>query len=289
MIKTILVPTGGSGSDDPLFTSALAAARPFNAHLAFFHVHLSPSELVLHAPHLEFTQGSALRQAIAELDDTARMRSVNALRHFREFCDTRGIEVVDRPAASDNVTASWREERDQALDHLLIRARHSDLVVIERATRPNGLPRDFVELLLLRSGRPLLLAPTRPPHNLTDTVMVAWKETPTAARALTAAMPFLVKAMRVVFLEVAERDGIGSTGLQDLVQQMGWHGIAADMEYVASERRLTAELLADAAQRHGASLLVMGGYGRSRTSETLFGGCTHAMLDHADFPILLQH
>jgi len=78
-------------------------------------------------------------------------------------------------------------------------------------------------------------------------------------------------------------------GLQDLVRQMAWYGVHADMEFVTSERRATAEMLSDAAQRHCADLLVMGGFGRSRARETLFGGCTHAMLGHADLPLLMLH
>jgi nucleotide-binding universal stress UspA family protein len=33
----------------------------------------------------------------------------------------------------------------------------------------------------------------------------------------------------------------------------------------------------------------MGAYGHSRARELLFGGCTQAMLRHADLPVLLLH
>src|SRR5467141_2326525 len=38
MIRTILVPATGSNTDDAVFTSALAVARAFDAHIDFLHV-----------------------------------------------------------------------------------------------------------------------------------------------------------------------------------------------------------------------------------------------------------
>jgi hypothetical protein len=77
-------------------------------------------------------------------------------------------------------------------------ARHYDLVVVGRRTGPNGLPPNLIERILLGSGRPLLIAPPRPPSLLLGTVMVCWKETAEAARAVAAAMPLLANAERVV-------------------------------------------------------------------------------------------
>ena len=44
MIRTILVPTSGSETDAVVFETALAAARPCQAHLEFFHVRVSAGE-----------------------------------------------------------------------------------------------------------------------------------------------------------------------------------------------------------------------------------------------------
>jgi len=52
----------------------------------------------------------------------------------------------------------------------------------------------------------MLVAATAAPQNLTDTVMVCWKESANAARAVTAATPILAKAKCVVFTSVMERD-----------------------------------------------------------------------------------
>ena len=46
MIKTILVPATGNQTDDAVFTSALTAARAFNAHLDFLHVRVDAAVMV---------------------------------------------------------------------------------------------------------------------------------------------------------------------------------------------------------------------------------------------------
>jgi hypothetical protein len=39
-MKSFFIPIGGSDTDEPLFATALAAARPFASHMNFFHVHI---------------------------------------------------------------------------------------------------------------------------------------------------------------------------------------------------------------------------------------------------------
>lgn len=41
MIKTILVPASGTETDLMIFETALAFARPLNAHLDFYHVRIT--------------------------------------------------------------------------------------------------------------------------------------------------------------------------------------------------------------------------------------------------------
>jgi hypothetical protein len=112
-----------------------------------------------------------------------------------------------------------------------LRARHYDLIVIGRPTAPNGLPPNLLERLLLGSGRPLLIPSRSPSHPLLSTVLVCWKETAEASRAVGAAMPLLTKAERVVVAGVEEDDPSLANGLTDLSSQLAWHGINASIEF----------------------------------------------------------
>jgi nucleotide-binding universal stress UspA family protein len=287
-MRSILVPVGGSDTDLPLFETALAAARSISGHLQFVHVHISAGEAAAHTPHTAFAMGPALSNALNDLDVAARTRSAVAAQHFRDFCRQSKIEICDMPAPSKGVTASWHEEQGRALKRILLHARHNDLVVVGRAKKANGLPTDFIEALLIGCGRPVLISNSTPRPSLTGTIMVCWKETPEAARAVSAAMPFLTQANRVVVVSVAESEDLREA-MSEVARQLAWNGVRAETRIIDPHAVAVPELLASAAHEYGADLVVLGAYGRSRMREVLFGSCTHAVIRAADRPVLLMH
>jgi nucleotide-binding universal stress UspA family protein len=289
MIKTILVPVGGGDADEAVFETALTVARPLLAHLEFLHVHVRPGEAAHHTPHVDFARGAALRNALQDLGDKAATRAAEAARHVSEFCARWKIDMVDKPRAAHAVTARWRQEEGDALQHLLLHARHNDLVIMARAAKSDGLPADRLETLLLQCGRPLLIVPAKRPLARLDTAMVCWKETPDAARAVSAAMPLLTSARRVVVVGVEEGGAPRPGALDAIVDQLAWHGVDAESRAVRRDGRSTIEVLVASAQERKADLMVMGGYGHGHAREALFGGCTQAMIEAGEIPVLLAH
>ena len=289
MIKTILVPTSGSRSDDSVFATALAVARPFAAHLEFLHLRLTPGEAAGQAPHVEFCLGPALTDALAYLRQQADKLSTSAARHFEEFCATNEIAVRATPATVEAVSASWSEETDQAARRLMFHARHSDLVVLGRARNMDFMPSGLIEELLVGCGRPIVIAPAAPPRRLTGTIMVGWKETPEAARALAAALPLLKQARRVILVGVPEDGGAPPEAFNDLARQLAWHGIAAEVQIIDERSRPAAAQLPQAAAQLHADLLVIGGFGHTPMRELVFGGVTQALIDHAELPVFILH
>lgn len=288
-MKTILVLTGGSESDTAVFGTALAVARPLDAHLEFLHIRLSPGDAAAFMPHLEFASGAALRSALDHLQAEADKRSAASARHFQRFCAQEAIEIADAPLHSRGLSAVWHEARGDAVGHMRLRVRHNDLVVLARSSRANGMPPDLIERLLVGCGRPVLVAPARLRQSVTGTALVCWNESAAAARALGAALPLLSKSARVVIVGVEDSAGASVDGIRDLAQQLAWHGINAESRWIAAGARSAAEHLDSAAADYDADLLVMGGYGHSRARETVFGGCTRHFLDHAERPVLMMH
>ncbi|MGA2125984.1 MAG: universal stress protein [Xanthobacteraceae bacterium] len=289
MIKLILVPVGGSESDPVVFETARGVAQPFAAHLDFFHVRVGVGEAAEHTPYMEFARGEALRNTMNLLSEEARHRSVDGERHVRDFCDQWRIPIVEIPAPGATVSASYTEESGHAPERLIEHARHSDLVVMARSTRANGLPHDLLESVLRQTGRPVLLTATGQPVRLTGTMMVCWKDAPEPARALAAALPLLGQAERVVVVTVDEHGAAAAHGPEGVVRHLAWHGIRADALVVPASGRSTAEALESAAQGCGAGLLVMGCYGQGRAHEILFGSSTQAIMAKAELPIFLLH
>jgi len=289
MIKTILVPTSGSRSDDSVFATALAVARSLGAHLDFYHVRLTVGEAALRAPHMEYCLRPALPAALERLHQRERQFAASAAGHFAEFCAANQIVVRDMPSAAEEVSAGLLQETDHAEARLTFHVRHSDLVVLGRPKHVDLMPAGLIETLLVNSGRPIIIAPDSPPASVTGTVVVGWKETAQAARSLGAAMPLLKRAQRVVLVgAVEEADGV-LEGLDHLASQLAWHGIAARTHLIVDKSKPAPAQLQRAALDLGADLLVVGGFSHRPLHELVFGGVTRALIEHAEVPVFMMH
>jgi nucleotide-binding universal stress UspA family protein len=289
-MKTILVPVGGSDADAPVLETALAVARPLSAHLELLHVRVAVADAAVHTPHLEFARGAGLGSALDALHSKCQRRSELAEKHARDFCARHAIEMIETPLPAPSVTARWRRDEGEAMQRLLFHARHHDLVVMARPTELDGLPTDRLETLVMECGRPLLIAPTGVPMRTLDTTMVCWKETRDAARAVSAAMPLIAKARRVVVVSVGEDGGeTPPDAVEEVVRELAWNGIAAEAHILARDGRSTADVLFTAVASLGVDLMVMGAYGHRHLHESLFGGCTQSAIEGAHCPVFLMH
>src|SRR5437660_6874198 len=138
-------------------------------------------------------------------------------------------------------------------------------------------------------GRPMLVAATAATQRLTGTIMVCWKESGNAARAVAAALPILAKAERVVFTSIVERDESVVDAVKDLARQFAWNGVATETQIIPAKGRKIPGMLSAAAEECSADLVVMGAFGESRARHIIFGSCTEAFLRHAALPTLSMH
>ena len=287
-MTSILVPAGGSDGDHAVFATALAAAAPLAARLDFLHIRVSAGEAAPFFRHVDFARGPALREAMSRLESDGVERAAAAARHVRDFCRRHAIPLDGAPPPAPALSASWREEPDDALGRILRHARHSDLVILGRPARSNGLPADLIEEVLLGSGRPVILAPREPRPSLLGTILVCWQETAAAARALAAARPLLARASRVLVASIGDDEGPAKDA-GALARSLARDGIAAAAETLRRDGRPVAEQLAAAAAQCDADLLVMGAYSHSRLRELVFGGCTERFITEAERPVLMMH
>jgi nucleotide-binding universal stress UspA family protein len=289
MIKTILVPTSGSDTDQRVFATALSIARPLGAHIEFFHVRLSAYEAAVHTPHVEFCVGPAINNALDNLERSQGQQSTKALEHANMFCSTHEIALRATPSITPSVTAEIVEEVDHAESRLLAHARHSDLLVLGRPRHADLMPYDLIETLLLGSGRPIVIAPESLPAQPSGTIVVGWQETPAAARALSAALPLLKIANRVVLMNVGESEAGTSADLDRVAKQLSWHGIFAETKHALGAPKTATQVLLQAASDLNPELLVVGGYNHRPLQESIFGGATRLLLEHAETPIFMMH
>jgi nucleotide-binding universal stress UspA family protein len=169
------------------------------------------------------------------------------------------------------------------------RARASDLVVL--MSRGESWQRDLrtptIEGALLGSGRPVLLVPPDwSGKTLGKRLLVAWNGSREAARALSDSGSLLAEAEHVRVICVNGEDDVSA---MTATAHLARRDVSAEADDVRCAGGSEVETLLDAAAKMSADLIVMGGYGRSRLSETVFGGMTRAMLHDASLHILMSH
>jgi nucleotide-binding universal stress UspA family protein len=288
-IKTILVPVSGSETDRVVLSTTLSVAQPLGAHLEFLHLCLPLEEAAARAPGVQTLRGERAREALDHLKRQQSNLSTSATHYIQQFCRDHGIDCCTEPVESSVVSATCIEESGPAVATLLFHARHNDLIVLGRAQHVDCMPDDLIDQVLTGSGRPLLIVPAGSSYELLGTIVVGWKETGDAARAVHAAMPLLKLARRVVLVNVAEDNPECPRALEHLSEQLAWHGISAEPRRVGDGVVSAATLLPQVASQLKAGLLVVGGFGHSRVRETVFGGVTRTLIDGASLPVFMVH
>jgi len=287
MIKTILVPATGNQTDDAVFTSALTAARAFNAHLDFLHVRVDAAAMV--AAMAADGSGAAMVSGLVErIEEEATRREDTARQLFQRFCERERLAIEDTPAGQQSPTAQWRRQTGDEAYWVREYGRAADLLVIGRPADGQGVSIDTVEAALVGAGRPVLIVPAAPLVSLPETIVIAWKAAPEAARAATAAMPLLSQAKQILIATVAEEEGLSDEEGARLMRSLRWHGLNVSTRHLRPDRLGAADTLLAVAAEEGA-LVVMGAYGHSRLREWIFGGFTERVLRGATVPVLMMH
>ena len=191
--------------------------------------------------------------------------------------------------------ATWRSVNAamSLAEYVAKEARAVDLVVTGPDTgfsTINSSRSVVVSDLVLQAGRPVLLvAPDADELDLRR-VVVVWKDTREARRAIADALPLLALAGRVLLVEVVEAVELPAAraGLSDVAGWLGRHGVASDVTALASTGDDAAQLRAFA-REHEASVVVAGAYGHGRLREWAFGGVTRHLLARPDRCALLSH
>lgn len=178
---------------------------------------------------------------------------------------------------------------------LAVKARAADLVIVGRLPEAQparaGRHADPGDVLM-QAGRPVLVVPPGISHLEATNIVVAWKDTREARRAVADALPLLRQASSVLVLEVCQSNDALDTaaaGVRDVAAYLARHGVNATAEHrLLREATVMHELLL-AAEEHRADLIVAGGYGHARLREWAFGGVTRALINHAPKCCLLSH
>jgi nucleotide-binding universal stress UspA family protein len=286
MLTTLLVELTGDPTDAATLETAFLTARLFEARMECVHVGSNWHQRATGAVDSDFTGAMVSGEFLATLEREAKVLAWRAHRHFSAFSRHRSLGALDVPSRIAAVSATWREFSADRRHELLRLARVHDLAVMPHHQDINALG-SFV----LNAGRPILLAPRSIPENLAPTIAIAWKNSPESARAITAAMPLLAKAEKILVLSVEDgnvaEETVAST--ERVVEQLSWHGFNAKAHHLIPCDQSVAATIERFARSNKADLIVSGAYGHSRLRELVLGGVTRDLLRECSLPLFLFH
>lgn len=202
------------------------------------------------------------------------------LKWIRAELDRLG-ERFREVAGITKAPAEWRGSFNFAREAIAREARAADLVVIgSRPAADDPLHTFDPGEVLLTAGRPVLVAPREHAAVSTDRILIAWKDTREARRAVQCALPFLRQAEHVALVEIIEDllEAQAHAHLADVEAYLGRHGIKVGLKAVLNPHGAIAHQLTTVAVDNGAGLIVAGAYGHSRLGEWIFGGATRGLL-----------
>ena len=270
-LTTLLVYVGADEADSQRIEIAAALADRFDAVLTGMSVEMLPPPIVVDGTVLDGEQLQAQMKGLrARLDERGNW--------FRSV------------AAGERRKLEWRQCIDFPADALAVEGRGADLIVI-------GQEVGFYRALdagsaILKAGRPVLMVPRKVSSLRAEHVVVAWKDTREARRAVYDALPLLRKAARVLVVELSEateEKGTAEEAVTEVVRYLDRHRVKADSLVQLLQRGTGVKQLIGLAQNEGADLIVAGAYGHSRMGEWIFGGMTSGLLAESPMCCLFSH
>jgi nucleotide-binding universal stress UspA family protein len=226
-----------------------------------------------------YVYGELIEQDRAQIDKD--MKAAKA--EFESALQARARRIDWRSTVTFGSLAGYLAHEARSAD-LVVTSVDRDVSVFDPSRRV-----DMGELVM-EIGRPLLLVPAAAAKLEFDRMIIGWKDTREARRAVADALPFLKQAAHVVVVEIATEGEMPAARahLQDVVAWLAEHGIAAESIALPTTGDDAGGLDA-LAQDHRAQVVVAGAYGHSRVREWMLGGVTRDLLLRADRCSLVSH
>jgi nucleotide-binding universal stress UspA family protein len=267
---TVMVYVDANGSPEQRVRLAGSLADKFNATLIGLSALAIPPPFLFEGAIIAQPTETEIGQIVARLDAKGDW--------FR------------KTAGADHKRPEWCQILDYPADALAREARSADLVVIGQKVGDFLNPLDPGEALL-KLGRPALVVPDGVSSLSAEHVVVGWKDTREARRAVQDALPFLHEASQVTVVEVCELDeeSTAKQHIDDVVRYLLRHRLKAIPRVILRQDGSATDQIVKLARAEDADLIVTGAYGHTRLGEWLFGGVTRDLLATSSICCLMSH
>ena len=286
MIKIILVPLDGSQRSVDVLDTALVVANRFDAHIRAVHVRQHSGE-----PFMFSEIPEAFRKNLVELNDKAVDSVVEAVQQqFNDFCARSGVKKLRKPNTRNEVAASLEVFEGNPETVLSRESRLVDVIAMSRPTRHRlggGGVGELHEVLMLRSGRPVMIVPPSPEwqaHRV-DHAVVGWNDSVEASRALSMTLPWLAQMKKVTVLVSKKRE----ESADEVIRYLKRHGCKASHQLITGRGANVGKKMLESCADLGAEFLVVGGFSHTRTRQRFFGGVTSHLLANTNIITVMAH
>jgi nucleotide-binding universal stress UspA family protein len=194
-------------------------------------------------------------------------------------------------ASAGDKRVEWRSAVDFPTEFVVREARAADLVIVGPDRTGDSYRSLDPGSVVIGAGRPVLLVPSGIDSLEARRILIGWKNTREARRAVRDALPLLRKAEHVIAVHVAETDWQFDSGeeLEDTARYLARHEVKVATQIEPPSKAGGAGELIRLAKEQGADLIVTGGYGHSRIGEFIFGGVTRELLATSAICCLFSH
>jgi hypothetical protein len=202
---TVMVSLGLDQSNEARLEAASQLAERFDADV----VGIAASQF---SPPLYFTSGQLAQDLIDAGRASIEKRIGELESQFREAVKNRAKHV------------EWRSAIDFPARYILREARCADIILSggDRGAFADPLTLAGPKDLVMQAGRPLLIVPDSVNWLDLRSVVVAWKDTTEARRAIADSLPMLRKAKNVTVAEIPEQDDIRSDAASRVRDVVAW-------------------------------------------------------------------
>ncbi|MCW0233020.1 MAG: universal stress protein [Ferrovibrio sp.] len=273
--KDILVYADASPAAAARLDVAALLATAFEAHLVALHVDTRP-----YTP--ADVLGTGIGASVLQWQKQVRQERAEAAER-----------LVKDAAQRNGIAFEWRRVEGEIGATILDHGRYHDLIVLSQDGSLTDLDapiEPFAGSIVVSAGRPVVVVPRQyKARSCGKRVLVAWKPTAEAARAVHDALPVLQKADAVTVMRINPdpEEPAHNPGF-DLAAHLARHGVKVTVTPILAADMDAGSLIASCASELEADLIVMGAYGHSRLRELVFGGATRHMLGAPVVPVLMS-
>lgn len=283
-LHTIMLPVRGDGKGDNVLAHAAVLARKFDARVRVVHCHPKSSDVLSYGVVIP----KVVRRQIEDaMSSAAGVTEVQLLEEFRELAAKFGL--AEQTHEAGKATARFIEFTGKQMEAVRTHGRLADLICVPQPDPKLNLGINTLKSALFSSGRPVMMCPEQQTVSETfaNHVAIGWNGSLEATRAVAMSMPLIASADEVTILSGGRSQP--AAGPEELVRYLELKEIPAKIRSFDAKSANVGTRLLEETRESGAGTLIMGAYHDSYERESLFGGNSQAVVEAADFPVVLVH